>query len=101
MLKTAIIVSDASKEDEVGINNTVTVYFEEEGEEQVFRLVTSIRGNSMKNLISTESPIGKAILGHKTGDRVQIKVNDDYSYYIVIKQIDNTCGEENDAIRGF
>ncbi|MCI9493875.1 MAG: transcription elongation factor GreA [Lachnospiraceae bacterium] len=101
MLKTAIIVSDASKEDEVGINNTVTVYFEEEGEEQVFRLVTSIRGNSMKNLISTESPIGKAILGHKTGDRVQIKVNDDYSYYIVIKQIDNTCGDENDAIRGF
>ena len=72
MLKTAIIVSDASKEDEVGINNTVTVYFEEEGEEQVFRLVTSIRGNSMKNLISTESPIGKAILGHKTGDRVQL-----------------------------
>ena len=65
MLKTAVIVSDVSKEDEVGINNTVTVYFEEDEEEQTFRLVTSIRGNSMKNLISTESPIGKANLGQK------------------------------------
>ncbi len=101
MLKTAVIVSDNSKEDEVGINNTVTVYFEEDDEEQVFRLVTSIRGNSMKNLISTESPIGKAILGHKAGDRVQIKVNEDYSYYIVIKQIENTSEDENDAIRGY
>lgn len=101
MLKTAEIVSDISKEDEVGINNTVTVYFEEDDEEQTFRLVTSIRGNSMKNLISTESPIGKAILGHKAGDRVQIKVNDDYSYYIVIKQIENTTEDENDTIRAY
>lgn len=101
MLKTAVIVSDASKEDEVGINNTVTVYFEEDEEEQVFRLVTSIRGNSMKNLISTESPLGKAILGHKAGDRVQIKVSDDYSYYVVIRKIENTSEDEHDAIRGF
>lgn len=101
MLKTAEIISDESKEDEVGINNTVTVYFEEDGEEQVFRLVTSIRGNSMKNLISTESPMGKAILGHKAGDRVQIKVNENYSYYVVIRKIENTEEDENDAIRGY
>ena len=101
MLKTAEIVSDVSREDEVGINNTVTVYFEEDDEEQTFRLVTSIRGNSMRNLISTESPIGKAILGHKVGDRINIKVNENYSYYIVIKQIENTPEDENDKIRGF
>ena len=101
MLKMAEIVSDVSKEDEVGINNTVTVYFEEEDEEQVFRLVTSIRGNSMKNLISTESPIGKAILGRKAGERVRIKVNDNYSYDIVIKKIENTTEDKNDAIRGY
>lgn len=101
MLKTAVIVSDSSKKDEVGINNTVTVYFEEDEEEQVLRLVTSIRGNSMKNLISTESPIGKAILGRKAGERVQIKVSDDYSYYLVIRKIENTEEDENDAIRGF
>ncbi len=101
MLKTAVIVSDSSREDEVGINNTVTVYFEEDDEEQVFRLVTSIRGNSMKKRISTESPIGKAILGRKVGDRIQIKVNEDYSYYIVIKQIENTAEEAGETIRSF
>ncbi|NLK76129.1 MAG: transcription elongation factor GreA [Clostridiales bacterium] len=101
MLKTAEIVSDVSKEDEVGINNTVTVYFEEDDEEQVFRLVTSIRGNSMKHLISTESPIGKAILGKKVGDRVEVVVNDSYSYYIVIRKIENTTDDSHDAIRGY
>lgn len=101
MLKTAEIVSDVSKDDEVGINNTVTVYFEEDDEEQVFRLVTSIRGNSMKNLISTESPIGKAILGKKVGDRVEVVVNDNYSYYIVIRKIENTTDDSHDAIRGY
>lgn len=101
MLKTAEIVSDVSKDDEVGINNTVTVYFEEDDEEQVFRLVTSIRGNSMKNLISTESPIGKAILGKKAGDRVEVKVNDSYSYFIVIRKIENTTDDTQDSIRGY
>lgn len=101
MLKTAEIVSDTSKDDEVGINTTVTVYFEEDDEEQVFRLVTSIRGNSMRNLISTESPIGKAILGKKVGDRVEVKVNDSYSYYIVIQKIENTTDDSQDAIRGY
>lgn len=101
MLKTAVIVSDTSKEDEVGMNNTVTVYFEEDQEEQTFRLVTSIRGNSMKNRISTESPIGKAILGRKVGERVEIKVNDQYSYFIVIKKIENTSEDENDTIRAY
>lgn len=101
MLKTAEIVSDVSNEDEVGINNTVTVYFEEDDEEQVFRLVTSIRGNSMKHLISTESPIGKAILGKKVGERAEVVVNDSYSYYIVIRKIENTTDDSHDAIRGY
>lgn len=101
MLKTAEIVSDTSREDEVGINNTVTVYFEEDDEEQVFRLVTSIRGNSVKNLISTESPIGKAIMGHKIGDSVVVKVSENYSYELIIKKIENTSEHETDAIRGF
>lgn len=55
----------------------------------------------MKNLISTESPMGRAILGHKAGDRVQIKVNENYSYYLVIRKIENTEEDENDAIRGY
>lgn len=65
MLKTAKVISDESKEDEVGLNNTVQIYFEEDDEVETYRLVTSIRGNSMNGLISIESPLGKAIRGKR------------------------------------
>ena len=101
MLKTAVVISEESKEDEVGLNNTVTLYMEDDDEEETYRLVTSIRGNSLSGLISTESPIGKAILGHKVGDRVEIKVSDNFSYYVVIRKIDKTESEADDKIRSF
>ena len=101
MLKTAQIISDESKEDEAGINNTVEIYIEEDDETEKYRLVTSIRGNSVKGLISTESPMGKALLGRKVGERVYIKVNDSYGYYVVIKSIDKTGDDGADSIRSF
>ena len=101
MIRTAQIVDDNSKEDEVGINNTVTVYFEEDEECETYRLVTTIRGNSLKGMISIDSPIGKAILGHKVGERVHVKVNEGYGYYIVIKKIENTTDDSEDTIRKF
>ena len=100
MLKNAIVVTEQSKADEVGMNNTVGLYFEEEGEIQVFKLVTSIRGNSLKGYISIESPIGKAILGHKIGDKVAVQVSEDYCYYVEIRSIENT-DDAGDPIRKF
>ena len=70
MLKTAEIVSEDSKADEAGMNNVIEVYFEDDDETETYKLVTSIRGNSLDNKISIESPLGKAILGHREGDRV-------------------------------
>lgn len=55
----------------------------------------------MQGLISIESPLGKAIRGHKVGDRVYIKVNDNYGYYAVIRKIENTQNEEDDKIRSY
>lgn len=101
MIKTAKIVSDESKEDEVGLNNTVHLYFEEDDEVEVFKLVTTVRGNSIKGLISTESPIGKAILGKKAGDRVFIRVSGDAGYYVVIKEIENTVDDGSDQLRSY
>ena len=101
MLKTAKIISDESKEDEVGINNTVTLYFEEDDETEVYKLVTSIRGDSLDGRISIESPIGKAILGHKAGDRGQVKISDTAGFYVVIKAIENTTDTEDDTIRTY
>ena len=101
MIKTAKVISTESAEDEVGINNTVTVYFEEDDEEAVYRIVTTVRSNSQKNLISNESPLGKALLGHKVGDKVEVRVNDSYSYVVEIRKIENTADEGNDKIRSF
>ncbi len=100
MIKTAVVISDDSKEDEVGINNRVTVYFEDDDEEEVFKLVTTVRGNTLKGLVSIESPIGKAILGHKKGDRVLVQVNEQVGYYVIIRDIDKTS-DDNDQIRRF
>ena len=101
MLKTAKIISEESKEDEVGLNNTVELYFEDEEETEVYRLVTSIRGNSLKNMISIESPIGKAIRGKKVGERVKVQMDGQEGYYVVIKGIENTGDDGSDQIRSY
>ena len=100
-MRTAVVVSDESKEDEVGLNNTVTVYFEEDDEEEVYRIVTTVREDSLNGLISKESPLGGALMGHKEGDRVKITVNEDYSYYVVIRKIEKTEDDSGDKIRSF
>ena len=81
--------------------NNFEIYFEEDDEEETFKIVSTMRGDSVKGRISNESPIGAAIMGHKVGDRVEIKVNDSYSYYVVIKEIVNTGEEETDTIRTY
>ena len=101
MLKTAVIVEDESKEDEIGLNNTVEVYCEDGEEVETYRIVTSVRGSSLNGLVSIESPLGKALLGHKEGDRVFIKVNDDFGYYVIVKKVIKTQSEDEDHIRSF
>ena len=101
MIKTAQIISDDSAADEVGMNNTVTVYVEEDDEEETYRIVTTVRSDSLLHLISIESPMGKALLGRKVGDRVEVKVNDNYSYYVVIRKIEKTTDDSKDKIRRY
>lgn len=101
MIKTAIIIDEDSRIDEVGMNNTVDVYFEDDDEIETYKIVTTVRGNSLKNLISKESPLGAAIFGKKVGDRCEVKVNDDFSYYVVIKKIENTVDDGTDALKKF
>ncbi|MCI8389459.1 MAG: transcription elongation factor GreA [Roseburia sp.] len=101
MIKTAKIISTESAEDEVGMNNTITVYFEEDDTEEVFKIVTTVRSNSRKNFISNESPLGKALLGHRVGDRVEVTVNENCSYFVEIRKIENTMDEDEDKLRSF
>ncbi len=101
MIKTARVIDDKAKDDEVGMNKSVTVRIEEDGSLETYKIVTTMRQNSLKRLISIESPLGKQLLGHKVGDRVTIKVSDSYSYDITITQIENTGLSEEDKIRDF
>ena len=77
------------------------VYFEEDDEIETYRLVTSVRGNSLQGLISIESPLGKAIKGHKVGDRVKVKTNGEDGYYVIIKKIDKTMDDSCDTLRKY
>lgn len=101
MIKTANVIEDNSADDEVGINNQVTVLFEEDNEEETYKIVTTVRGDSLNNLISIESPLGKALMKHKEGDRVEVKVNDTYSYFVKILKIDNNKDDSTDKIRRY
>ena len=101
MLKHAKIVSDQSAEDEVGINNTVDLYFEDDDEVETYRLVTSVRANSMEGKISIESPLGKAIKGRKTGDLIFVKTSENAGYYVEIRKIDKTTDDSNDHLRKY
>ncbi|HUM84489.1 MAG TPA: transcription elongation factor GreA [Lachnospiraceae bacterium] len=101
MIKTAVIVEDSAKADEVALNKSVEVYFPEDDETQTFRIVTTIRGNSLKGLISIDSPLGKALLHHKEGDRVHVAVNENTGYSVVIKKVGKAEDDAQDVIKGF
>ncbi|MBR3909597.1 MAG: GreA/GreB family elongation factor [Clostridia bacterium] len=101
MLKTAILIEDDSREDEIGLFDTVTYFVEEDECEEQVRIVTTLRQNSIEGLISKESPLGSAILGKKLNDRVLVKVNENYSYYIVIRKIEKGSDDASLEIRKF
>lgn len=88
MIKTAVVISDQSNEGTVGLYDKVTFYVEEDDEEITCRIVTTIRQDALNGLISKESPVGKAVLGHRVGDRVTVQVNDSYSYDVIIRAIE-------------
>lgn len=101
MIRTAKVIPEDSKEDEVGINNTVTVEFVDDATEDIFKIVTTVRGNSLENLISNESPLGKALLGKKVGETAHVQVNDTIGYDVIIRKIENTVDDGSDKIRSF
>ena len=101
MIKTANVIEDNTTDDQVGMNKTVTVRVEEDQSTEIYKIVTTMRGNSLKGLISIESPLGKTLLGHRVGDIVTIKVSEEYSYDVTILKIENTGLTQEDKIRDF
>ena len=101
MIRTARIISEDSAEDEVGINNTVTVEFVDDGSVETYKIVTTVRGNSLENLISNESPLGKSLLGKTEGESSHVQVKESIGYDVKILKIEKTVDESGDRIRSF
>ena len=101
MIKTAIIIEDHTKADEVGLNKRVTVCFPGEDDTEEYKIVTSVRGNSLRGLITPESPLGKALMHHHAGDLVHVQIDTDTGYDVEIVRIEDTGEEETDTIRKF
>jgi transcription elongation factor GreA len=87
MIKTAKVISGDSEAGEVGLFDTVEIYFEEDDETQTVRIATTLRQDALKGIISPVSPLGKALMGRQAGDRICVEVNTDYSYHAVIRSI--------------
>ncbi len=96
MIKTAKIVDMKTDDDTVGLFDSVTVFIEEDNAEETVRIVTTLRRDPNQNIISKESPLGAALMGKRVGDRVSVNVSNDYSYFVIVKNIEK--GEDDDSL---
>lgn len=93
MIKTARLIEDHSDSDTAGLYDRVTIWLEEDGEEETWQVVTTVRQDVSRGLISKESPMGSALLGKKAGDRFYVQVNKDFGYWAVVRSIEK--GEDD------
>ena len=96
MVDTARVITDHSAGDTVGLFDSVVIYIPDDDEEQTIRLVTTLRQNALEGLISKESPVGKAVMGHRAGETVHVQVNADVGYDIVIRSVEK--GQDDDSL---
>ncbi len=101
MISTAKVIDGKSADGVVGLFDKVKIYIEEDDEERDIRIVTTLRQNAPEGLISKESPVGRAVMGHRAGDRVLVEVSPDYSYYIVIRSVEKGEDDGSIPIRGY
>ena len=101
MIKTAVVIEDHSSADTVGLYDKVTVYLEEDDEEETWQVVTTVRQDVLHGLISKESPMGSALLGKQVGDRFFVQVNKEYGYYAVVRKIEKGTDDGSAALNRF
>ena len=101
MIATAVVVSTDSGEGEIGLFSKVKLYVEEDEEDMDIVIVTTLRQDVLHGYLSKESPLGKALLGKKVGDRIYVKVNDNYGYYVVVRAIKKGHDDENIPISSY
>ena len=101
MIKTARVIEDHSGADTVGLYDKVTIYLEEDYEEETWQVVTTVRQDVLHGLISKESPMGSALLGRKVGERFHVQVNKEYGYDAVVRSIEKGTDDGSAALNSY
>ena len=101
MIKTAVVLPDAGASDGVQLYDRVTVFLEDEGDTEVYQVVTTMRQDALHGLISKESPVGKALLGRQVGDRIQVEVSPEVKYWVEIRAIEKGRDDESLEISSY
>ena len=101
MIRTAKVIEVKAQTDAVGLFDKVTIFNEMVKKEMTIQIVTTLRQDALKGLISKESPVGKALLGHRAGDRVQVAVNPELKYFVKIRAIEKGRDDENMEISAY
>ena len=101
MIKTANIIPEDTNDGEVGLNTLVTIYLPEDDEEVTYKIVTTVRSNSIKKRISIDSPLGKALMYHKVDDKVKVRINDTSAYDVIIRKIEKIEDDGTDEMRKY
>ena len=96
MIKTAKVIEEQSAGDTAGLYDTVEILMENTGRSRSIQLVTTLRQDALKGWISKESPVGRAIMGHRVGERVYVDMENGKGYYIQILSI--TKGSDDGSI---
>ena len=96
MIATAKVIKADTREGVAGLFDKVTIEYEEDGERETITLMTTLREDAVNGIISKESPLGKAVMGRRAGDRALVKVSDDNQYYIRILEIQK--GKDDDSL---
>ena len=90
MIRTAVVISDQSQADTVGLFDKVTIRLADDDVDETYQVVTTMRQDALRGRISKESPVGKALLGRRVGERFHIQVSERYGYDAVVRAIEKS-----------
>lgn len=101
MIRTAKVIEVKDQGDRAGLFDKVTIYNELAKQEMTLQIVTTLRQDALKGLISKESPVGKALLGRQVGDRIQVEVSPEVKYWVEIRAIEKGQDDESLEISSY
>lgn len=101
MIRTAKVIQVQDRGDAVGLFDRVTIFNELLKKEMDIRIVTTLRQDALKGLISKESPVGRAVMGRRVGERVLVEVGPGTKYFVEIRAIEKGKDDESMEISSY